>query len=328
MKAISVRAFGGPEVLELTTLPDLTPGAGQVLVRLAAAGVNPVETYIRSGNYGRLPELPYTPGNDGAGTIAALGSGAPASLAVGQRVWLSSSLTGSYAEATLCTFESVHPLPDRVTFAQGAALGVPYQTAYRALVHRGGARPGETVLIHGATGGTGLAAVQIAKMLGLRVLATGGTPAGRALLATQGAEVFDHTSPTLPDEVLQASGGSGVHLIIEMLANANLGRDLTMLARGGRVAIVGSRGPVEINPRDAMAREADIRGVFLFNASPAETTEARAALHAGLASGTLAPITAEEIPLAEAPKAHEAVMAPGHAGKVVLVCGMGTGERA
>ncbi len=319
MKAIRVRAFGGPEVLQVTTIPDLTPGPGQVLVRLGAAGVNPVETYIRSGQYARLPELPYTPGSDGAGIVFALGPGTPAGLAVGQRVWVRGSISGTYAEAALCEAAQVHALPERVSLAQGAALGVPYPTAYRALVQRGGARPGETVLIHGATGGTGLAAVQIARMLGLRVLATGGTEAGRQLLAAQGAEALDHTSATLVEEVMKRTGG--VQLIVEMLASTNLGRDLTMLARGGRIAAVGSRGPVEINPRDAMAREAEIRGVMLFNATKEELGEACAAIHAGLETGALSPVVAQEIPLAEAPRAHEAVMAGGHTGKIVLNCG-------
>lgn len=315
MKAIRVHAFGGPEVLQFTDLPELLPGPGQALVRIAAAGVNPVETYIRSGQYGRLPSLPYTPGNDGAGTIVATGDGAPGWMKEGTRVWVSGSATGTYATAALCDFAQVHPLPARTSFAQGAALGVPFTTAYRALFHRGGARPGETVLVHGATGGTGIATVQIARMSGLRVLASGGSEAGRAVLAALGAEVLDHTSPTMAEEVLRKTGG--VNLIVEMLANANLARDLTMLASRGRIAVVGSRGPVEINPRDAMAREADIRGVFLFNATPAEFTEARAAIHAGLETGALSPLIAAEVPLAEAPRAHELVMAGGHTGKVV-----------
>ncbi len=318
MKAIRVHAFGGPEVLQLDEVPRLLAGPGQVLVRLATAGVNPVEAYIRSGQYGRLPQLPCTPGNDGAGTVLAVGLGAAEWIKEGARVWVSGSLTGTYAEAALCNSSQIHPLPERVSFAQGAALGVPFGTAYRALFHRGGARPGETVLVHGATGGTGIATVQIALMSGLRVLATGGSEAGRAVLATLGAEVLDHHSPDMAAEVMQKTGG--VNLIVEMLANVNLSTDLTMLAKGGRVAVVGSRGPVEINPRDAMAREADIRGVFLFNATPAEIAETWKAVHGGLESGTLSPLIAQQVPLAEAPRAHELVMANGHTGKVVLNC--------
>jgi NADPH:quinone reductase len=320
MKAIRVRAFGEPDVLQAISVPDPIPGPGQMVVRIAAAGVNPVETYVRSGKYARLPELPYTPGSDGAGIIFQVGSGVPSSIKAGQRVWVSGSLTGTYAEAALCEVEHVHVLPDRVSFAQGAALGVPYATAYRALFRRGGARPGETVLIHGATGGTGIAALQFARMFGLRVFATGGTDAGRKMIETQGGEPFDHSSSDYHEQILARTDGRGVDLIVEMLANVNLGRDLPLLARGGRVAVVGSRGTVEINPRDAMAREADIRGVFMGGATVAESAEAWAAIDAGLRSGALAPMVAEEIPLAEASRAHEAVMASGHRGKIVLRC--------
>lgn len=320
MKAIRIHAFGGPEVMKLSTVPDLEPAAGQVLVRLGAAGVNPVETYIRSGAYARLPELPYTPGSDGAGIIFKTGPGVPPRWKAGTRVWLSGSVSGAYADAALCEVAHLHPLPDSISFAQGAALGTPYGTAYRALFHRGGAKPGETVLIHGGTGGVGIAAVQLARMRGLRVLATGGSEAGRAMLLAHGAEAFDHTAIGYTEEILQSTGGRGVDLVIEALANVNLGKDLTLLARCGRVAVVGSRGPVEINPRDAMMREADVRGVFLAGASPAELEESWAAVEAGLRSGLLAPSIGEEIPLAEASRAHEAVMGGGHRGKIVLRC--------
>jgi NADPH2:quinone reductase len=321
MKTIRVQAFGGPEVLQLADRPDLTPAAGQILVKLHAAGVNPVDTYIRSGQYAGLAELPYTPGADGAGTIERLGEGVPADFQVGQRVWVNGALTGSYAEAALCLPENVHPLPSRLSFAQGAAIGVPYATAYRALFRRGGAKAGETVLIHGATGGTGLAAVQFARGAGLRVLATGGSAEGRELLAGLGCEVFDHHAANVGEAILQATGGKGVDLIVEMLANVNLGRDLTLLAKNGRVAVVGSRGPVEINPRDTMSREADIRGVFMGGASPAEVAEFVEAMQAGAESGKLVPQIGEEIPLAEAARAHEAVLGGGHRGKIVLRCG-------
>ena len=220
----------------------------------------------------------------------------------------------------LCDASQVHPLPAVVIFAQGAAVGTPYATAYRALFQRGSAKAGETVLIHGATGGVGTAAVQLARSRGLRVLATGGTEPGRELLQKLGAEPFDHGAPDYADAVLSATGGKGVDLIVEMLANVNLGRDLTLLNRAGRVAIVGSRGPVEVNPRDAMMREADVRGVMLTAATPAEFAEIWAALGAGLANQTLDPLVGEEIPLTEAPRAHQAVMAPGHRGKIVLKC--------
>lgn len=319
MKAIRVQQFGEPEVLQVATVPDLTPAPGQVLVKIAAAGINPVETYIRSGKYAKLPPLPYTPGTDGAGTVAALGSDVTG-WEVGDRVYLAGSLTGTYAEQALCEPTHLHPLPDNVTFAQGAALGVPYTTAHVALFHRGQLRSGEILLIHGATGGVGLAAVQLARTVGARVLATGGSSAGRSRLLDEGAHaVFDHHSDDYPQQVLDATDGRGLDFILEMLANVNLGKDLPMLAIHGRVVIVGSRGPVEINPRDLMARNADVRGVMVFGTPAPVLTEAHLAIVSGLKEGKLRPIIARELPLAEAAEAHKAVMSPGASGKIVLV---------
>jgi NADPH2:quinone reductase len=319
MKAIRVQQFGEPDVLQVANVPDLTPGPGQIVVQMHAAGVNPVETYIRSGKYGRLPELPYTPGSDGAGTIAALGAGVN-TWKVGDRVYLAGSLSGTYAEQALCEPAHLHPLPDNVIFSQGAAIGVPYVTAHVALFHRGHLRSGENILIHGATGGVGLAALQLARAADVRVLATGGSADGRSLLLDEGAyAVFDHHAEEYPQQVLDATDGRGVDMIVEMLANVNLGKDLPMLAQNGRVIVVGSRGTVEINPRDLMARNADIRGVMVFATPAPVLTEAHVAIIAGLKDGALRPIIAQAFPLAQAPKAHAAVMAPGSAGKIVLV---------
>ncbi|HXJ16749.1 MAG TPA: NADPH:quinone reductase [Candidatus Polarisedimenticolia bacterium] len=319
MKAIRVAQFGGPEVLQLKEVPDLKPSAGQVVVRIRATGVNPVDTYIRSGNYARKPELPYTPGTDGAGTVEASGPGA-ARFAVGDRVYLAGSLSGTYAEQALCEERLVFPLPANVSFSQGAAMHVPYATAYRALFHRAQARGGETVLIHGASGGVGIAAVQLARAAGLRVTATVGSDRGRKLVAAEGAHhILDHKSPGHFDEAFALTGGRGFGVILEMLANVNLGRDLTLLAPGGRVVVIGCRGSVEINPRDAMSRDASILGMSLWNASPEDLASIHSALVAGLENETLRPVIGQEIPFSEAARAHTAVMEPGAYGKIVLV---------
>ena len=318
MKAIRIHQFGGPEVLELQEVPTPEPGHGQVLVRVGAAGVNPVETYIRAGTYAHKPELPYTPGGDCAGTIEAVGEGVTEFLPGGS-VYTSGTLTGAYAEYALCSVAQVHPLPANITFGQGAAMGVPYATAYRALIQRGQARPGETVLIHGASGGVGAAATQLARAAGLRVLGTAGSEKGLKLVTSQGAhEVFNHQLPDYLDQI-RATNGRGVDLILEMLANVNLGKDLTLLAPHGRVVVIGSRGPVEIDARNAMSREADIRGMVLFNATPAELAGIHAALFAGLENGTLRPVVGREYPLADAAEAHRAVMSSGATGKIVLI---------
>ena len=263
MKAIRVKEFGGPEVLRLEEVPTPQPGPGEVLVRMHAIGINPVETYIRAGTYARLPELPYTPGNDGAGVVEQVGTDV-SEFKAGDHVYTAGSLSGTYAEFALCKKEQVHPLPANVSFAQGAAMGTPYATAYRGLLQRADAKPGETVLVHGASGGVGTAAVQLARARGLRVFGTAGSDEGLKLAREQGAhEVFDHRAPDHFEQIMQATGGHGVDVIVEMLANVNLGKDLTILAKGGRVVIIGSRGPVEIDPRDTMQRDADVRGMIL-----------------------------------------------------------------
>jgi len=316
MKAIRVSQFGDPSVLEYADLPALTPGSGQLLVRLHAAGVNPVEAYMRAGKYPQLPTLPYTPGFDGAGLIEH--SDDPA-FPPGTRVYVARSLTGTYAEQALCTPAQVHPLPAHASFEQGAAIGTPYATAAWALFNRGQARRGETLLIHGASGGVGLAALQLARAAGLRVFGTAGTPDGLDLIRQFGAEAaFNHRDPQYLDQLKAAAGGPGFDIILEMLANQNLGHDLTLLAPRGRVIVVGSRGPVEIDPRNIMTREADIRGVTLFSATPAELAHIYASVTAGLESRQLAPVIGASFPLREAARAHEQIMTSAARGKIVL----------
>jgi NADPH:quinone reductase len=316
-----VNEFGGPEVLRLEEVPTPQPGPGELLVRMHAAGVNPVETYIRAGSYARLPQLPYTPGNDGAGVVEQVGADVT-KFKAGDRVYTAGSLSGTYAELALCKQEQVHPLPANVSFALGAAIGTPYATAYRGLLQRAGAKPGETVLVHGASGGVGTAAVQLARAHGLRVFGTAGSDKGLKLAREQGAhQIFDHRMPDHFEQVMKGTGERGVDVIMEMLANVNLGKDLTILAKGGRVVIIGSRGPVEINPRDTMQRDADVRGMILPNTPPAELASIHTAIVAGLENGTLRPVIGKEFPLSEAAQAHRAVMEPEAKGKIVLVTG-------
>jgi NADPH2:quinone reductase len=323
MKAIRIHTFGEPEVMRLEEVPDPQPGPGQVVVRVHAVGVNPVETYIRSGIYPK-PPTPYTPGNDGAGIVEAVGPEVSCA-AVGDRVYITGSLTGTYAEKSLCLATRVHPLPPRASYAQGAAIGVPYGTAYHALVQRAHALPGDSVLVHGASGGVGIAAVQLARAAGLTIIGTAGTEKGRKLVLEQGAHhVLDHSAPGYLEQVVSLTSGRGVDVILEMLANVNLGHDLNVLARGGRVAAIGNRGPgnqgtVSINPRAAMSRDAAILGISLGNASEREVASMHAALIAGLANGALHPVIRVEFPLTEAAKAHHEVIESRAYGKIVLI---------
>jgi NADPH:quinone reductase len=322
VKAIVVREFGEPDVLRLEDVPDPVPGGGQVLVQVRAAGVNPVDTYIRRGAYARKPALPFTPGADAAGTVAAVGPDA-AAFAVGDRVYITGTVAGAYgayAEMAVCNVTQAYPLPDAVSFEQGAAIAVPYGTAYRALFQRAQARPGETVLVHGGSGGVGTAAIQLARAAGMVVFATAGTDAGLDLATAQGAaHVFNHRAPDYSARIMAATGGRGLDVILEMLANVNLNTDLGLLATRGRIVVIGNRGTVEIDARQAMARDADIRGMILFNTSPAEMAEIHAAIGAGLREGALRPIVGRTFPLADARLAHEAVLSPGAHGKIVLL---------
>jgi NADPH2:quinone reductase len=322
MKAIRVRQFGDPEVMVVEDVADLTPGAGQVLVRLHAAGVNPVETYIRSGNYPIKPPLPYTPGTDGAGIVEAVGSGVT-SVLPGTRVFVghtSGGTTGTYSQQAAIGASGVHPLPDGVSFAQGAALGVPYVTAWRALMERAQAKAGETVLVHGASGGVGVGAVQIARAAGLTVIGTAGTDRGRALVLEQGAHhVLDHGDAGYRDAIKQLTNGRGPDVIIEMAAHVNLQHDLTTIAQRGRLVIIGSRGDVQISPRLIMAQNVTVTGLTLWTATDEELRRAYAALTEGLANGTLKPVIGAELPLSDAPKAHRQVLEPGAHGKLVLI---------
>lgn len=320
MKRIRVYAFGGPEVLEIEEAENFVPDPQQVLVRLHAVGVNPYDTYARSGKYGaRTPKLPFTPGSDASGVVESVGADVKG-VAPGDRVYTGGTLTGAYADLTLCNPAQVHPLPARADFRQGAAVFVPYTTAYHALFQIGHGVPSETVLIHGASGGVGLAAVQFARAAGMTIIGTAGSEVGLQLIREEGAHhAISHGSPDYSQEILRATDGRGVDLILEMLANVNLSRDLSMLAPGGRVVVIGSRGDVCITPRDLMVRDASIAGMMLWNLSDTELRRINRAIFAGLENGTLRPILNLDVPLADAAEAHRRVASPGALGKIILV---------
>jgi len=319
MKAILVREFGGPEVLKLEEVPKPKPGAGEVLVRIKAAGVNPYDTYMRAGTYAVKPPLPYTPGSDAAGQVEAVGAGVT-KVKAGERVYTAGTSSGAYAEYALALESHVYPLPGKVSFAQGAGVYVPYGTAYHALHHQAHARAGETVLVHGASGGVGIASVQMARALGLSIFGTAGTQKGLDLAKGEGAhQVFDHSQAGYLEEILRATGGRGVDIILEMLANVNLAHDLKLLAQRGRVIVIGNRGEVTINPRELMGRRASVLAFTLWGTTEAESAEIHAGLVAGLENGTLRPVVGRELALGEAARAHKEVMEPGAFGKIVLV---------
>lgn len=323
MNAILVREFGGPEVLQLAEEPNPAPAAGQVLVRVHAVGVNPYDTYMRTGNYATKPQLPYIPGADGAGEVEAVGDGVDG-IVPGARVFFCGTVThkayGAYAQKVLCTPGQLHALPARLSFAQGAGVGVPYVTAWRALHHRARLQPGETLFIHGASGGVGIAATQIARAWGATIIGTASTPEGLDLVRQQGAHhVLNHKDAGYMEALQELTGGRGPDVILENLANVNLDNDLTALAFSGRIVVVGNRGRIEIDPRKFMSKDATVTGMALWNTTPADFAQAYSAIEAGLAGGFLTPLVSTEMPLADAPRAHELILAPGARGKIVLI---------
>jgi len=319
MKAIVVHEFGGPEVLKLEEVPTPKPAAGQVLVRVHAVGVNPYDTYMRAGTYAVKPPLPYTPGSDGAGVVEAVGPGVT-KVKPGDRVYVAKTVSGAYADCALALESQVHPLPANVTFSQGAGVWVPYATAYHALYHVAQAHASETVLMHGASGGVGIAGTQLARALGLTVFGTASSQKGLDLAKREGAhQVFDHSRPGYLDEIMKATGGRGVDIILEMVAHVNLANDMKLLATNGRIIVIGNRDEITINPRDLMSRRGSIRGFTLWAITPAEEADIHAGLIAGLENGTLRPVVAKELPLAEAARAHQEILERGAAGKIVLI---------
>lgn len=328
--AIRVHKFGDSSELKLEVCPALTlspTDENKVLVNIKAAGVNPVETYIRSGTHVRKPILPYTPGNDGAGIISAVTPDVT-NVKVGDRVFIASSLTGTYAEQCIAYAHKVHQLPEALSFSQGAGIYTPYYTAYRALIQKAQAKKGESVLIHGATGGVGMATMQWARMQELTVFGTAGSKERCELLLKCGAHyAFCHNEENYMEEIrnkaleISDQKSNGVDIIIEMLANKNLGNDLKVLNYGGRVVVIGNRGTVEINPRDTMGREACIMGVALAKSSTEDLDKTTEALNKGISQCFIMPVLGQMFKLKNANLAHEEVIShsAGTQGKIVLI---------
>jgi NADPH2:quinone reductase len=319
MKAIVIREYGAPEVMKLEEIPVPQFDANQVLIRVKAAGVNPVDTYIRSGMYSVVPNLPFTCGKDAAGIVEAVGANI-SKFKVGDRVYTADSVSGTYAELVVCRENQVGHLPENISFEQGAGVFVPSATAFRALFQKAKAKSGETVLIHGASGGVGIAAIQWAKNSGCRVIGTASSEEGKRLVKEQGADfVFDHSDETYLKEILKATENKGVDVILEMLANVNLVKDFDVLAKYGRIVIIGNRGSLDFNPRLTMGKDAVIYGMALFNFSAAEEAEIHREIYQGLSKGYLNPIVGKTFPLENATQAHHEVIESKAFGKIVLI---------
>lgn len=321
MKALRIHAFGPASNLGIEDIPTPTPGPEDVLVRIHRAGVNPVDTYIRSGAYASLPTLPYTPGHDGAGVIAAVGTSVK-KWRTGDRVYIAGSLSGTCAEFALCRADQIFSLPDIASFDTGAALGIPYATAAIALFHHASLASSQHLLVRGAGGGVGFAAVQLALDEGAKPIAIAGSPSARtslaAILGTHYVLNSASTAESIEQQVLELTGGKGVELLLETAAQDHLGADLRLLAQDGTALVVGSRGTATILPRDLMARNACLRGVMLMRSPAAALAAAHARLARLLAAGKLTAPVHATLPLADGARAHEMQLERGLFGKILL----------
>ncbi len=320
MKAIQVERFGTPDVLTLAELADPIPAAGQVLIRVRAAGVSPLDTYVREQSHGApTPPLPYIPGFEAAGTIAAIGEGVT-QFQVGHRVY-TNVFMGAYGELLLQDAISVYPLPANISFAQGTAAVNSYPTAHYALFNLAKATPGATVFVHGASGAVGLATVQIARAAGMKVVGSAGSTEGMQLVEKEGADLaVNHRQPDYLQTAIAFTGGKGFDVILEMNATKKLADDISLIAQFSRIIVIGGTdGAVTFDPTPLLWKGASIIGLYIGLASPEEIAEIHKAIYTGLENGSLCPQVAQEFALADAPLAHETVRTASSAGKIALV---------
>nr|XP_006820285.1 PREDICTED: quinone oxidoreductase-like [Saccoglossus kowalevskii] len=257
---------------------------------------------------------------DLAGIVEDVGSGVK-DFKIGDRVYSTLSECGAYADYQVSEDRNVFHLPSQLTFQEGAGIGCVYFTAIRSLFHIANCKAGETVFVHGASGGR-IAFVQIARAHGMQVIGTAGTAEGMEIVKKQGAHyVFNHREDGYMGKIKELTDGKGVDAIMEMNAHLHLVTDLDILSNGGRLVVVGRYGNIAINPRDIMLKEAKILGVMLPNSTTAERRDIGAAINDGIQKGWLRPLIWKEFPLKEASEAHR-LMANGHGAKGRIVLNM------
>jgi NADPH2:quinone reductase len=323
MKAMVCESFGGPEVLALRDVPDPpAPGPGELTLRIAARGVQYVDVLMLAGKYQFRPEPPFIPGSEAAGTVTAIGPGVT-SFRPGDpimtRLTLGACAEFGTAKAALCD-----PVPAGMTLDQAGVFRGAATTAYHALLQRGRLRAGEWVLVHGAAGGIGIAAIQIAKLFGAKVIATASTEAKRAVCLEQGADhAIGYTGGFL-DQVKTLTDGHGVDIAYDPIGAAVTEESLRALAWGGRLLILGflGGGPAQIRSNYLLIKGIDVIGVRIGGLNDAAPDLARANMQALLslaATGALRPHISHRFKLEQAAEALQAVIDRKVIGKAVLV---------
>jgi NADPH:quinone reductase-like Zn-dependent oxidoreductase len=323
MKALQINEFGGPEVLKTVEIDEPVPKGNEVKVRLYAAGINPSESYTITGTYAyNVPDLPYVPGSDGAGIIEEVGQNVN-DLKVGDRVFISAIVaqrnTGTYAEKVVVDADVVYHLPKYLSFKEGAGLGIPAFTAYRALLQKAQIKAGEIVFIHGASGAVGTLTVQMAKAAGAIVIGSSSTEAGRDLILEIGADyAIPHITEENKTQLLTLTNDNGPDVIIEFLANQNLEIDSKIIADFGRIIIVGSRDTIEITPRNLMTNEATVTGMTVASPSKKDMQEMQHGVIGLLNIEAIKPVIGNQFTLDEGTEAHKSLMNSSGNGRTIF----------
>lgn len=342
MKALVQTANGGPEVLQVLERPDPPVGPGEVRIAVKAAGINFADTMARVGLYPDAPKPPCVMGYEVAGTVESVGEGV-SEHAVGDRV-VAGTRFGGQAELVSVPADQALPLPDKLSFEQGAAFPVNYGTAYAALIIMGSLRKGDRVLIHAAAGGVGIAATQIARNAGAGRIFGTASPAKHEAILTQGVtDPIDYRNLDFEVEVMRLTGDEGVDLVIDALGPTSFRKDYRLLRSGGRLVMYGLSEVTKEGKRDipaalrslakmplatipwwkSLALMNENKGVFGLNmlswwdreGSLDRVTEP---LLADLEAGRLEPVVAEAFPFERAGEAHEFIAQRRNVGKVVL----------
>lgn len=263
MRALLCRQLGSYENLEIGTLPDPVPGPDQVLVDVKAAGLNFPDLLVVEGKYQIRPDLPFVPGSECAGMVSAVGEGVR-HVKVGDAV-VATAVSGAFAEKLAVPEASVHPVPEGLGFASAAGISITYATSYHALQQRAGLRPGETLLVLGAAGGVGMAAVEIGKVLGARVIAAASSPEKLAAATAAGADLaIDYTTDPLKDRVKELTGGQGADVVYDPVGGDLTEQALRATAWDGRLLVIGfASGEIPKIPLNlALLKSTRIVGVY------------------------------------------------------------------
>lgn len=315
MKAIRVNELGGADKLTLEEIEKPTPKADEVLIKVAAAGINYADTMMRAGTYLTKPPLPFTLGYEAAGTIESLGESIT-NLKTGQRV-LATTSSGGYAEFATAKANQVIPIPDELGFGESTSLLVQGLTALGLLAPT---KSGDSILVHAAAGGVGTLLVQLAKYKGLKVIATASSEQKLQKVVELGADVaINYSEPDWTDEVLQATDGKGVNWIIEMVGGDIVGKNLKVLAKHGTMWIYGAASgqDFKVSVLSLMQKNHKIQGYWLMNEPVENRITFTKELLEYIKTGRLK-IEVTEFPLENAREAHEAIENRKTTGKVVL----------